>query len=345
MRVLASGILVAVLAAFGCAAPDDSTSARTARVWSGLEPDFLTGDISPDGRLFSDIDWETGDLRIVELETGESRGMTDRGYGAGRYAWTSAFSTDGRRLAVAWYVYAAGSHELRVMNLDGTGSRVLLPADPETTYADPLDWSPSDDRILVGDPPSHMSLAADWSPDGSHLVYVAHAPQPDAVETLIVRTVRGDVVRTIPFDATIHTSSSTFRWIEDDLIVLFGMDRGRNSILRMDPGDGGISRVSERVTEGAGNLKWFEVGPEAREFYFVLPVRGEDGLREIVARDAETGDQRVITTARTDRATLAVSPDGERLAYIASDAGGSSRRIAAVAGEDRGSIWVLEGGF
>lgn len=498
----------ALLGCVGCTGHNAALQAQTAEVWSGEEPDFLTGDISSDGRYFSDIDWETGDLRIVELETGEAWGLTGEGYSAGRYAWTSAFSTDGRRLAVSWYVYEVGSHELRVMNVDGTGSRVLVPADPDVMYVDPLDWSPSDDRILVAlrgadlawqlglvsladgsvqvlktlgwlapggeqtyprawfspdgkyvgydyrpelderarsiyalsvdgageaelvggravhrllgwmpggrgilfstsrgetsevwklpvrdgrsdgepvlvhsgvralsplgftpagyaygapdenlqvhtaplnshigqilgpprtveDPPFHTSLAGDWSPDGSHLAYVAQSPQPNAIETLVVRTEAGEVVRRIPLDPTIHTSSATFRWIADELIVLFAMEKGRNSILRLDPRTGTSSRFPERVTHGAGNLKFFEVGPDARELYFVLPPSGNHGMREIVARDAETGEQRAIVTARADPRTLAVSPAGDRLAYIArDDAGRFELRTSATAGAD-----------
>jgi hypothetical protein len=120
------------------------------RVWSGEDPDLTTGDISPDGRFFTDIEWSSGDLDVVDLETGEARHLTGQGYDAGGYAWSSAFSTDGRRLAVAWYVDRHDSHDLRVMNLDGTGSRVLIPAGTGHFYVDPVDWSPTDAEILVG---------------------------------------------------------------------------------------------------------------------------------------------------------------------------------------------------
>lgn len=487
MRVVAA---VLVLGTLACAVSDPARSTRTTQLWSGAEPDFSTGDISPDGRYFSDTDWDTGDLQIVDLETGQVRMVTGKGYGAGRYAWTSSFSTNGQRVAVSWYLYGAGAHELRVMNVDGTASRVLLPADEGLTWVDPLEWSPADETLLValgraervwqiglvslvdgsvrvlktlswlapggeqsyprasfspdgryiaydyrpdlekrarsifalavdgsgeaelvsgpgvnrfmgwfpdgrailfygersgtsgiwrlpvrdgspiGEPelvhsqmpalyplgftpagfaygvpdegvqvhtatvdleagqvlepphsvddiPSRLSLAPDWSPDGDHLAYVIHAPQPNAVETLVVRTVSGEVVETVPLSPTVHTSSATLRWIRDNTIVLFGMVRGRSSILRMDPRDGSFSRLPERVTDGAGNLKWFGLGPEGHTLYFVLPPKGESGTREIVARDARTGEERVLTTARTDHRTLAVSPAGDKLAYVA----------------------------
>ena len=61
----------------------------------------------------------------------------------------SAFSSDSRRVAVAWYLDSVNSHELRVVNLDGTGSRVVVPAGEGHYYVDPVDWSRSDEEILV----------------------------------------------------------------------------------------------------------------------------------------------------------------------------------------------------
>lgn len=118
-------------------------------VWSGEGLDLLTNDVSPDGRYLSDINWDTGDLRLIDLHTGGSRDVTGRGYGAGRYAWTSSFSRDSRRVAVAWYDYEAGGHGLRVMELDGRTSRQVVPPGGEFLYVDPLDWTPSGEKIVV----------------------------------------------------------------------------------------------------------------------------------------------------------------------------------------------------
>ncbi len=497
MRCLTTIVLISCLGALGCAVSNPASKGRTTQIWSGAEPDFLTGDISPDGRYFSDIDWDTGDLLIVDLATGEPRRLTGQGYEQGGYAWTSRFSTDGGQLAVSWYRDEAGRHEMRVLNVDGSASRVVIPAQRAFSYIDPLDWSPADTHVLVGlrradlvweiglvsledgtvrilktlgwlapggeqtypraflspdgsyvaydyrpglerpdrsiysltvdgsgetelvsgpgvhrllgwlpdgsgilfyrerrgsagiwrigvrhglpfgepilvrsdvralsplgftrvgyaygapdeqlrihtavldlkagrvvepprsvagDPPLRMSLVSDWSPDGSYLAYVTHAPQPNAVETLVVRASTGEVLRTIPLSPTLHTTSSAFRWIDATTIILFGMERGRDGIFRMDTRDGHIRRLPSNVLEGAGNLKAFDIGPGARRIYFVLPAKAGDGMREIVARDVETGEQRVITTARTDQRMVAVSPTGDRLAYIARNVEGT----------------------
>ncbi len=496
--------LAIAVALLGCTGPASTPLATTVRVWSGEAADFLTGDVSPDGRLFSDIDWDTGDLEILDLETGESRGLTGEGYDAGGYAWTSAFSSDGSRLAVSWYLDDTDRHELRVISLDGTGSRVLVPADASRMYVDPVDWSPDDSQVLVAfrradlawqlglvstldgsvrilktlgwmapggeqtyprawfspdgayiaydyrpdlerhprsiytlavdggaetevlaEPAAHRllgwlpdgsgllfhgrrgdragvwrlpvragratgapvlvhpdvpslyplgmtrqgytygavdesqsvhtatvdlasgrvteaprpvdgpsaptSLAVDWSPDGSTLAYVRHAPQPDALETLVLR--RGDSVRTIPLAPTLHTSSATLRWVNEETIVLFAMERGRNSILRLDPRDGSTTRVPDEVTDGVGLLKWFAAGPGGRTLYFVRPRAPGASGRQIVARDAATGGELVLAEARTDHRTFALSADGARLAYVARGTGGRTELwVTATAG-------------
>src|SRR5687767_13196357 len=86
-------------------------------IWSGEGLDFWTGDISPNGRYVSDIKWDTGDFQLLDLNTGKMSIVKGVGYDVGRYAWSSSFSSDGRRIAVSCYVNAANSHELRVTNV------------------------------------------------------------------------------------------------------------------------------------------------------------------------------------------------------------------------------------
>lgn len=111
--------------------------------------DFVTGDVSADSRYLAEIDWDSGDLRLVDLQTGEVRGVTGDGYEGGGYAWTSAFSGEGDRVALAWYREAHRRHELRIAERSGSGSRLLVPVSDSVQYIDPLDWTPVDDQILV----------------------------------------------------------------------------------------------------------------------------------------------------------------------------------------------------
>lgn len=146
IRVLGRCLLIAACAA--CAANiRPAGDAAATRAWSG-SPDFISGDISYDGRYLSQVNWSTGDLQLVDLRSGVARDLTGQGY-AGGYAWTSAFSPDGRRIALAWYLDSVNAHELRVMDLDSRSSRIVVAADPDRYYIDPVDWSASGEDILV----------------------------------------------------------------------------------------------------------------------------------------------------------------------------------------------------
>ena len=498
MRAFATSVCVLLVGTAGCApvdrSPDTATSVNARRVWSGVGPNFSTGDISPDGRYLSDINWDSGDFRLVDLETGEAKDVTDQGYDAGRYAWTSAFSSDGRRVAVSWYLYETGRHELRVMNLDGTDSRALVPSSEAFGSVEPLDWSPSDEEILVaflradlrwqlslvsmddgsvrilktlswqapggeqsypnaylspdgrqvaydyrpdlgafdrdiyalavegsretkltsgpatdrvlgwildgggilfysdrtgtpgiwrlpvrdgapaGEPElirpdvqglvplgfarngyaygvavkSHRvhtavvdaeagtvvvppqpvddrhvreSLAADWSPDGGRLAYFTHDPFPDAVESLVIRSVGGQVISAMPLSPVLHTSNGSLRWVTGETILTYAVERGRDGICRVDPQDGSFSRLPDPTINGGGNIKRFEVGLEGHTLYLVRPSAKEEDTSDLLARSVDTGEQRVIGTARgLNTPSLAVSPNGRELAFVTRDA-------------------------
>ncbi len=501
MRKLPVLAFLLMAASTGCAASGGpgvpGASPVDAPVWSGEDPDFVTGDVSPDGRFLAEVDWGSGDLQVVDLETGTGRGLTGQGYDAGGYAWTSAFSTDGRRLAVSWYRDGADSHELRVVNLDGTDSRVLIPAGAEHYYVEPVDWAAADDEILVAvrirdrtwqlilvsaadgtrrivrqlgwqtpggghdqaypdadlspdgryvaydyppdggdhrrdifavpvdggeatvlvagpasdrllgwlpdgsgilyysdlggapsvwrlrvqagrpagrpelvragvrgliplgftsrgyaygvasatgrvhtavvdpasgtvrdplrpvdDPVWRKSLAADWSPDGSRLAYVAHDPFPDPVETLVIVSEGGERVLGIPLTPAVHASNGTLRWVSPDRILLFGYEQGREGIHAIDLRTGRSERLSVPRTIGRGALKWFEAGPEGRTLYFVGPPGAGTRGNQLLAFDGATGELRVLGTARAIPNSIAVSADGTELAFLARTGGG-----------------------
>lgn len=120
------------------------------RVWSGNDHNFYDAAPSPDGRLMSEIDWSTGDLAVVDLETGERRRITHKGTWTDNvdYAEFSVFSPDGRRLAYTWFREASG-YQLRVIDTDGTNERVLVPHSEDLQYIAAEDWSPDGQQILV----------------------------------------------------------------------------------------------------------------------------------------------------------------------------------------------------
>ena len=132
-------------------APGSSTLA-VRRVLKG----DASGQVSPDGRFVSFTDWETGDVAIHDLATGQDRRLTDEGRltGSGYYAEESVPSPDGRNVAYAWW---GGTYELRIVGLDGSKPRVLRAGGDGVTYHLPLAWSPDGKHVL----------AETWKRDGT----------------------------------------------------------------------------------------------------------------------------------------------------------------------------------
>lgn len=269
---VASTALLAVL--FACTSPAPVPELNRVAALAE-ELDFATGDVSPDGRYLSEIDWETGDLQLVDLGSGEAEGLTGEGYGDGGYAWTSAFSHDGRRIAVAWYRSAEGRHELRVVDTDGSGLRVLLPARETLRYVDPLDWSPDGDQVLVAlgaedrtwrlglvsvdDGPLRLLKTFGWlapggeqtypsarfSPDGQ---YVAYDYRPDLEayrrDIYALDLAEGTEVELVASDAI----DRLVGWLPDGRGILFYSDRGGGpAVWRLRVRDGRPSGEPVRV--------------------------------------------------------------------------------------------------
>lgn len=119
------------------------------RIWTGRGPDFGTGDISPDGKYFSDINWDNGNIKLVNLVSDEAVDLTRLGYDEGGYAWMSSFSSKGDLLAYEWYNYDTWTHELRVYSFKDSTDSILLPADEDVLYLEPMSWTPDDSAILI----------------------------------------------------------------------------------------------------------------------------------------------------------------------------------------------------
>jgi Tol biopolymer transport system component len=111
--------------------------------------------ISPSGRYLTYWGWETGNLVLRDLKTGEKRPLTSEGTEGDenvtlyQSAGISAWSTDGKQIAYVWNISGSDSRhiELRVVDFDGTKPRILF-QDFEISEIVSLDWSP-DGRYIV----------------------------------------------------------------------------------------------------------------------------------------------------------------------------------------------------
>ncbi len=121
------------------------------RVYSGYVG--YPGNLSHDGKLATITDWDTGDLAVRDLTSGEVRRLTNKGpwSESNAFADQSMFSPDDKQIAHVWYTHE-NEAQLRIISTDGTGQRILYPRDEESkkdgAFLWPIDWSPDAERIL-----------------------------------------------------------------------------------------------------------------------------------------------------------------------------------------------------
>lgn len=105
----------------------------------------ITGTVSFEPALQSFTDYNTGNLLIRDLRTGEVRVLILAQAEEG--ADWSAITRDGRTVAYTWYA-SDRTTELRVVGTDGSPPRIVL-GDPELEYVEPHDWTPDGTQILT----------------------------------------------------------------------------------------------------------------------------------------------------------------------------------------------------
>lgn len=110
--------------------------------------DLSYGDVSPDGRLLSFVDWLTGDLAMMDLGSGTRINVSDRGGWDENGGWAefSAFSPDGERIAYLWGEVeevddAAFRYQIRISEARaGDAGRVIYELGDEEDMVSPTDW-------------------------------------------------------------------------------------------------------------------------------------------------------------------------------------------------------------
>ena len=120
--------------------PADPSTMVARQVWAPAAD--LHGAPSPDGRYFPYTDWETGDLAVRDLLTGENRRLTntESWLDAGEFAHVAVPSPDGQQLAYGWF-NKDFFVELRLIALDGSNPQVLY-RNEDMAYIQPDAWSP-----------------------------------------------------------------------------------------------------------------------------------------------------------------------------------------------------------
>jgi Tol biopolymer transport system component len=109
----------------------------------------VAGAVSPDGKYLADFGGGSRcDVWISDVLTGKQRFLTTEGQTCSQFAYLPKWSPDSKKLAFTWSG-ADGTAELRVVALDGSAPRILVPGSAGIWY-EVQDWYPDGKLILVG---------------------------------------------------------------------------------------------------------------------------------------------------------------------------------------------------
>ncbi len=350
------------------ASPGNGSSLVARRIWAGPEAEIWHTSFSPDGRSYYYVDWETGDLAVRDLSTGEKRRLTNKGSWneSTEFALSSTLSPDGRQLAYTWFKTDL-FYELRLMGLNGSTPRVLY-GNKDVEYLDPAGWTPDGKYILanfsrsdrtnqivlvsVADASVRVLKTLDWryplkmslSPDGRTIAY-DFQPREDS-ENRDIFLLATDGSREVPLVQ--HPANDLMPvWTPDGERVVFLSDRG---------GTMGIwaIQVADGKPQGSAELIRPDTGPSLLMGFTrngALYYGTETGTSDvyIAALDAKTGKVAGPPTKAIERFVGSNSgpdwsPDGQSLAYVSvrervTAGGGYGSRVITVrllkTGEER----------
>jgi Tol biopolymer transport system component len=314
----------------------------TRLVWSGADAGGES--ISPDGRYlaFADYQNRAGDVAVRDLGTGEVRYLTSEA-GDDSLAGAAVFSPDGRQIAYGWYDSNV-LRELRIVNRDGTGGRILRAGDGKSSIG-PRDWSADGKRILAlrrreanprntretvneivsisaSDGSLQVLKTLDWrfgkmafSSDGKQIAYDFPAKMTPSTHDIFLLSSDGSsesvLVEHPAFDYVVD-------WSPDGKSLFFASDRtGDWALWRVSVAEGRAQGPPELVKRHVGMITGIGV-TSSGALYYKLGGRSNDVYA--VALDTAKGKAvgtpgPMIERFMGSNAWPEWSPDGKRLAY------------------------------
>lgn len=293
--------------------------------------------LSPDGKYLCNVDWDTGNLVVRELATGNVRPLTGKTSWeeSSGYAYNSAISRDSKRVAFLWWNSEREAFDLRTIGLDGSGNRVVLHIQKKEWFQ-PAAWSADHKEILgpfsMEDEPSKIvwvstadgsmrtvKVLDGWpknvalSSDGRYVAY--DLPQEKGSSKRDIFVLACDEKREIPVVQN-PANDKLLGWTPDGKHIFFTSDR-------MGSWDGWVLKMARGEPSGLPqlvNVSMDDVSPigftRGGSFYYELSRRTYGVY--IASLDLETG--KVLSSPKPVGYTGTEgapdwSPDGKYLAY------------------------------
>ena len=261
--------------------PADPSTMVVRRLWESPSADYFGGP-SPDGRYLTYIDFDTGNLAVHDVVTGQQRLLTQQPRGSSGVAGYSAISPDGQQVAYGWVVREKSRRgELRLVGLDTREPRVLY-QNEEVTWVHPNAWTPDGKQILalfrrkdrtlqivlvsVADGSVRVLKSLGWnypfnvdlSPDGRHIVYDFPPDEDSPNRDIFLLATDGS--REIPLIEHPADDKGPV-WTPDGTKVIFASDRtGRASAW--------VLRLADEKAQGPPEL----VKPDLGRFFGSIRV-------------------------------------------------------------------------
>ncbi len=115
-----------------------------------------SGEISPDDKYLCCVDWETSNLAVRDMASGELLRLTSHKRSASdspdfyEAPFGCVWAPDQKRIAYTWYGLKPLICELRIIGIDDKKPRILYHGNYYNDWVMPHDWSPDGKHILTG---------------------------------------------------------------------------------------------------------------------------------------------------------------------------------------------------
>lgn len=312
------------------------------KVVDGTGEEFEAGKPSPDGKYFAFTDWDTGNLAIYEVATGNKRYLTKEGSWIPdhiQYVENSTWSPDGKQIVYDWQ-NESGSIELRLIGIDGSNPQTLYKND-EWIWVQTFDWSADSKQILAcfqrKDHTRQIVLVSaengsvsvlktlvgiNWmenmsfSPDGRYIVYdypsEEHSQDRDIY---LLPTDGGREISLIKHPA----SDYVLGWVPDGNNILFASDRtGTFDAFAIQVVEGKPQGVPKLIKSDIGNLTPWGFTQKGSFYYST-----SEGGNNVYTVDLDPGIGKILTPPKKAIKRFEgsnhlpyYSPNGKYLAYI-----------------------------